>query len=56
MFFSPIKIDMETLAQAIEDGAIEEALYPLTTGLDRLAAVQSAFDIVINAAREQFGL
>jgi hypothetical protein len=50
-FFLTVTIEAETLANAIEQDAIEDALGPFTTALDNLARSEPAFTDLLEAAK-----
>lgn len=54
LFFIPIRVSSDDLAQAIEDGAPEEALGPpINAALDRCHAAKPLFDKILASAKAQ---
>jgi hypothetical protein len=55
MFFTPVRVEAETLAAAIEEDAVESALEPpFQQALDKLLAAKPEFDAMLEAAKKYF--
>jgi hypothetical protein len=53
-FYLPVKIDLETLAKAIEENAMEDAMKPFRTALDTLVNAEKVFTKLLIAAKKEF--
>jgi hypothetical protein len=53
-FYLQTIVDLETLAKAIEDDAIEDALIPIRSTLDSLAAAVPTLTELLLQAKKQF--
>ena len=53
-FLVPFRIDSTSLAKALEDEALEEAMEPLKKALDQIEPAKSAFDRILVSAKKQF--
>jgi predicted RNase H-like HicB family nuclease len=54
LFFIPVRVEPEFLAQAIENESIEDALQPIEMALEACIAAKPVFDEILDAARAQF--
>ena len=52
-FYMPLKLDVATLAAAVRDESIEDALGPVRQALDNIIAAKPAFDAIINKLRAE---
>jgi hypothetical protein len=53
-FYLPIRVDLETLSKAVEEDAIEDALTPIRSTLDGLAAAVPTLTQFLMQAKKQF--
>jgi hypothetical protein len=53
-FFLPVKLDAESVANAIEQDAIEDALGPFRAALEKLHQSEPAFTRILEAAKLHF--
>ncbi|MBD2745798.1 hypothetical protein IC232_03715 [Microvirga sp. BT688] len=54
IFYRPVRVDAESLAKAVENESIEDALKPIEAALEACLAAQPIFDEILTAAKSHF--
>lgn len=54
LFFLPVRVELQSLAQAIETEAIEDALQSIDLALNACLAAKPIFDEILSTAKAQF--